>query len=208
MGVLKTFIGFLDLHSGSLTFLITFVYVVATIVICRANIKSAVATREQVSEQKKQFEEENRAFITIDIEIIRSGLLALRIQNHGKRIAENVKISISSAFLDNIPDEKDRGNMMKLCTTSFSLGINQFFYVNMGTHLDLYQLEKELFVVEVSYNDYNSNYSDKQIIDFHQYSGRLIYESPIQDIYQEMKKVVRELSETNKLIKKRMTGND
>ncbi len=64
MGVLKTFIGFLDLHSGSLTFLITFVYVVATIVICRANIKSAVATREQVSEQKKQFED-------IDISLVK-----------------------------------------------------------------------------------------------------------------------------------------
>ncbi len=39
---------------------ITAVYVIATILICRANIKSAKATREQVSESKRQFEETRR----------------------------------------------------------------------------------------------------------------------------------------------------
>ena len=198
--ILKTFIFFLDLHAGSLTFLITFVYVIATIFICQANIKSAKSTREQVLEQKKQFEEEHRAFVTVDIEIIRSGLLAIRFQNHGKRIADNIKVDISSAFLENIPDKKDRDNIKKLCACKFSLGINQFFYINMGTHLDLHQLKKHLCEIEISYNDYNSNYSDKQIIDFNQYSGRLIYESPTEDIYQEIRKVVKELSTTNKLL--------
>ena len=35
--------------------LITFIYVVATIEICRANIKSAEATKEQLEESKRQF---------------------------------------------------------------------------------------------------------------------------------------------------------
>ncbi len=39
---------------------ITAVYVVATIFICRANIKSAEATREQVAESKRQYEETQR----------------------------------------------------------------------------------------------------------------------------------------------------
>lgn len=39
---------------------ITAVYVIATILICRANIKSANATREQVAESKRQFEETRR----------------------------------------------------------------------------------------------------------------------------------------------------
>lgn len=39
---------------------ITAVYVIATIFICRANIKSANATREQVAESKRQFEETRR----------------------------------------------------------------------------------------------------------------------------------------------------
>ena len=44
--------------------IITAIYVVATIFICLANIKSAEATREQLAESKRQFEEGNRAYIT------------------------------------------------------------------------------------------------------------------------------------------------
>lgn len=40
--------------------IITGIYVVATIFICRANIKAANATREQVAESKRQFEETQR----------------------------------------------------------------------------------------------------------------------------------------------------
>ena len=40
--------------------LITFIYVVATIEICRANIKSAEATKEQLEESKRQFNETKR----------------------------------------------------------------------------------------------------------------------------------------------------
>ena len=57
---MEELIHFLDLHSGSLTvlvagmsMLITLVYVVATIFICRANIRSAEATRAQVAEARR-----------------------------------------------------------------------------------------------------------------------------------------------------------
>lgn len=51
---------FLNANSNSLMVLITFVYVVATVEICRANIRSADATREQLAESKRQFEETKR----------------------------------------------------------------------------------------------------------------------------------------------------
>ena len=41
-------IDWLNKNSGAMTFLITVVYVVATIAICQANIKSAKSTREQL----------------------------------------------------------------------------------------------------------------------------------------------------------------
>ena len=43
---------------------ITFVYVIATIAICVANLRSASATRAQLEETKRQYEEEGKAFIT------------------------------------------------------------------------------------------------------------------------------------------------
>ena len=84
---------------------ITGVYVIATIAICVANFKSANATRKQLQEQQRQFNESNRAFVTVTFEIIRSGLAMLHIQNTGKQIAQNVHISISQRFESNIKDK-------------------------------------------------------------------------------------------------------
>ena len=58
--ILLLFHDFMEKYSSALMVLITFVYVVATVEICRANIKSAEATRDQVNESKRQFEETQR----------------------------------------------------------------------------------------------------------------------------------------------------
>lgn len=78
--------------------IITAIYVVATIFICLANIKSAEATREQLVESKRQFDEENRAYVTVTFDVIRGGLMVLCVENHGKQIANDVKVHISSDF--------------------------------------------------------------------------------------------------------------
>ena len=59
--MIEQIIEYLNTNSGAMTFLITVAYVVATIFICWANIKSAKATKEQVAEQQREFEETNRA---------------------------------------------------------------------------------------------------------------------------------------------------
>lgn len=53
-------LAFLEAYSGAFTFLITVVYVIATIFICFANIKSAKATRDQIAESQRQFNENRR----------------------------------------------------------------------------------------------------------------------------------------------------
>ncbi len=58
--ILLLFHEYLEKYSGALMVLITFIYVVATVEICRANIKSAEATREQLVESKRQFDETKR----------------------------------------------------------------------------------------------------------------------------------------------------
>ena len=58
--MIENVITFLNANSGAMTFLITVVYVIATIFICFYNCKSAAATREQVEESKRQFVETKR----------------------------------------------------------------------------------------------------------------------------------------------------
>ena len=71
--------------SGWVLVVITSVYVIATILICRYNFLSAKATKEQTSELRRQFDETNRPNIDVTHEIVRGGLFCLKIENTGKK---------------------------------------------------------------------------------------------------------------------------
>ena len=167
--------------------IITAIYVVATIFICKANIRSAYATREQLTEQKRQFDETNRAYVTVTFEIIRSGLMVLHIKNYGKLIANNVRIKIPKSFIDNIPNNKDKKILEMLNNSVFQLGIEQSWYCCMGSHLDLDKLSSELLKIEILYNDSIRTYNEVTEIDLKQYLWAIIYDSSSEDIYQQMK---------------------
>ncbi len=57
---MKELIEFLNDNQGAIMVIITFVYVIATIIICSANIKSANASKAQLKESKRQFEESQK----------------------------------------------------------------------------------------------------------------------------------------------------
>ena len=198
--MMEQIIAYLNANSGAMTFLITAVYVVATIFICWANIRSAKATREQVAEQQREFEETNRAFVTVTFEIIKSGLAVLHIQNHGKRIATNVSVHISDAFIENMADKMDREHVQKLCQSVFTIGIGQSWYICVGSHLQLDQMSKELLTITVSYRDSVAQYCETTSIDLKQYFWSLIYDSPTEDIRQELKDSTKELKSIGKSI--------
>lgn len=198
--MIEQIIEYLNTNSGAMTFLITAVYVVATIFICWANIKSAKATKAQVAEQQREFEEMNRAFVTVTFEIIRSGLAVLRIQNHGKRIATNVSVHISDDFVENMADKRDKETVQKLCQSAFTVGIGQSWYICIGSHLQLERMSKELLTVTVSYHDSVSNYCETTSIDLKQYFWSLIYDSPIEDMRKELKDNTKELKSIGKSI--------
>ena len=171
--------------------IITSVYVAATIFICIANFKSATATRNQLKEQQRQFNESNRAFVTITFEIIRSGLAMLHIQNHGKQIAQNVHISISERFINSVNRQSERERLEALSKSQFDIGIGQSWYCLLGSHLDLKSLSKEMLHIDVTYFDNIDNYTESTDIDLEQYLWSILYESPVEDIYQEIKKQVQ-----------------
>lgn len=197
------FIDIINKNQGALMVIITLVYVVATVIICFANKKSADATKEQVEEQKKQFEESNRAFVTIDFRIIKDGLAVLCIQNIGKRIAKNVSVKISNTFIENIKDLTDKYSLNKICNSIFDIGIDQKWYVCIGSHVELKQISEEILNIELSYHDNFSNYHESISIDLKQYlDWALIYESPNQEIYNQLKYITKELKSINKSINK------
>ncbi len=78
--------------------LITAVYVLATILICWANIKSAKAVREQLAEARRQYEEDNCPRITYEMIYENRTFYGIRFSNHGRRVANHVQIKFSQDF--------------------------------------------------------------------------------------------------------------
>ena len=199
--ILFLFHDYIDTYSNSLMVMITFVYVVATVEICRANINSAKATREQNEELKRQFDEENRAFVTVSLEVIRNGLTVIHIQNFGKLVAENVNVQIDNHFIDNLPNAHAQDNLKSLSNSKFMLGIGQSRYVFIGTSPQNTQIGKETLSVDLSYSDSKKKYKEHIEIDLSQYYWALIYDSPEDDLCEEIKKMTKHISSIDSSLK-------
>lgn len=130
----QEFISYLNHNSGAMTFLITAVYVVATVFICWANIQSANASKAQLKEMQRQFRSINRPIISVEIVHLRRMFWVLRFTNHGTQTAFNVKIIIDSEFIESLsePEYKEivKDNNGKIKT----IGINQSYDLFIGAN--------------------------------------------------------------------------
>ena len=174
---------------------ITAVYVVATIFICRANIKSADATREQVAEAKRQYEEEHRAHIFYKLVYERRAVYGMRFTNHGRRVATNVRILLKQEFVDSIPriPSFDSG-LSTLKEREFTLGIGQSYDIYFGGKEFRNNLNKVPIEGTITYSDAKKSYSEKFYIDFEKYATFFSVDSETDDLIDILKKQNNELS--------------
>lgn len=125
-------ISYLNDNSGAMTFLVTIVYVVATIFICWANIQSANASKAQLKEMQRQFYSINRPIVSVEIVYLRRVFWALRFTNHGTQTAFNTKIILDSDFIESLSEPrflkivKDNNNKIR------TIGINQSYDLFIG----------------------------------------------------------------------------
>ena len=130
MDVLTGFAKFFELlnsNSGGLTFLITVVYVIATIAIYKANIQSANASKKQLEEMQKQYAEENRPHIEVEFLFERRSFYGLRFINHGKSTAQNVEIQLSDAFIDSLGSTNFAELLKKQKGKKCVIGVDQHY---------------------------------------------------------------------------------
>ena len=92
-------IEWLNNNSGFIMAVLTFVYVIATILICYFNYKSAKATYDQTKESYKQFIENSRAHVVPKIIELEGEMLCISFQNIGNDIAEEVIIKVNESWL-------------------------------------------------------------------------------------------------------------
>ena len=173
---------------------ITAVYVVATIFICRANIKSAEATREQVAEAKRQYEEEHRAYISYEFIYERRAIYGMRFTNYGRRVTTNVKIVFNQEFIDSLPTTTSyRNNLLKLKEQEFTLGIGQNYDIFFGGN-DFRNLpDKHPIEGSVTYSDAQNTYSETFYIDFEKYTTFFSVKSDTEYLLETLKNQNQEL---------------
>ena len=116
--------------------IITLVYVIATIFICWANIKSAKAAKEELAEIKKQYAEENRPHIEVEFCYEQRTWYIVRFINHGKLTAQHVKIVLDEDFISSLPEQEFRTILLKQSEKECIIGV--------GQHYDLYIASNEL----------------------------------------------------------------
>ena len=116
--------------------IITLVYVVATIFICWANIKSAKSSKEELAEMKRQYAEENRPRIEVEFCYEKRTWYIVRFVNHGKMTAQHVKIELDEDFIDSIPEQEFKNILRRQKNKECIIGV--------GQHYDLYISSNEL----------------------------------------------------------------
>lgn len=160
----------MPLITDWLMIVITFVYVVATIFICWANIKSAKASKEELTEMKRQYAEENRPRIEIEFCYERRIWYIVRFVNHGKLTAQHVKIILDEEFIDSLPEPDFQDTLRKQRKKECIIGV--------GQHYDLYIASNKLrgnpnmkpVTGKLSYQDESSKYESDIYIDLENYA--------------------------------------
>lgn len=174
-------------------FWITFVYVVATCFICYFNHQSAKASRDQLAEMKKQYEEENRANIEVEFVYERRTWYIIRFINHGKMTAQNVNIQLMQEFINSLPNENIRSMLYKQKDKKCIIGV--------GQHYDLYIGGNELrgnpnmvpVTGVITYQSNGETYSSDIYVDLENYMTFFSCNTEHDDLMKQLKDGTREL---------------
>lgn len=180
--------------------IITFVYVVATIFICWANIRSAKATKDQLAESKRQYDEENRAYITFAFIYEKKAIYGLRFTNHGRRVARKVRIALRNEFIESLTDRQFVDQLSRVSKNECVLGVNQSIDIFFGGNDFRENANKLPIEGDIIYSDDIGEYSEHFIIDFNSYPPIFTVDSEIEGIRQEMKKQTAEMEKLRREI--------
>lgn len=181
--------------------IITAVYVVATIVICIFNYKSAKASNNQVVESKRQFDESNRPHVFAGIEFVSEVFMCLYIENRGNDVASDINVLLDEDWLNLIKDNDYKEPLVELTQKPFMLAPGQkitraFTWVIVGVRnswLDVFNDHPLKVSVNYKRHNYDNSYTDAFVYDINLFRN-MFNEKPEND------KEIKEISKSLKAI--------
>ena len=192
---------FLDEHNGAVMVIITAIYVLATIGILFANLRSAKATREQLIESKRQYEEEHRPYIAYQIIFENRTWYGMRFTNCGRQIANHVQIKFDEDFLASLTNTPYVKDIYQLKDKELILGIGQSYDVFFGQ--DGFRENPYLKPItgEIIYGEQNK-YRETFYIDFARYATFYSVTNSADIFHKDMEKIIGELKAIEQKLKK------
>lgn len=178
---------------------ITFVYVVATALICYANFKSAKASKAQLEEMQKQYDEENRPYITTEVIYEKRAFYGLRFTNHGKRIANHVTIDLEDSFINCLKDSHKQ-MLRKQKGKSCIIGIGQHYDMFIGSNELRRKEDLPLARGTISYESQGKKYHEEFTIDLKNYMTFFSVYSYDEDILNAIKQQNNELRKISNIM--------
>ena len=193
-------------NNGFAMVVLTFVYVVATALICYFNYKSAKATNDQTHESYKQFIENSRAHVVPKIIELEGEMLCLSFQNIGKDIATDVVIKVNESWLKKLKNTatfpETANKLRKKKKKKLFLTVEQQLCYGLcipGNGYDDFKvLGETILKVDISYKTLGNFYEDHYEMPLDGYNF-LVNSS---DYVRLTKKQIQEMKNTNKELKK------
>ena len=187
---------------------ITAVYVIATILICWANLQSAKAAKAQLEEMKKQFEEENRPNIEAELLYERRMWFVVRFVNHGRKTAKHVKIELEEEFIDSLPEEQIKSLLLKQDKKECIIGVGQHYDLYIGSNALRGYPNIKPFSGIVRYGDESHSYEETVFIDLENYMTVFTSNTDHDDYMKAIRKMSEELKGIKQAVKKLQKQND
>lgn len=172
---------------------ITTVYVIATIIICKANYKSAKEAHKQTEESIQQFNKSNRPYITCEYILSSRIYCGIHICNHGNQVARNLKINVDKEFMDLLV-EGHFLNFKKINDSVYTVvGINQSYDFYFSKVKDK-PVKVPLNILLKYENDEGKSYEERFVIDL----GKQL---PSESIKSDFEKAVKSINRQNEVLK-------
>ncbi len=145
---------------------ITTVYVIATVLICIFNAKSAKAMKEQTEELRTQFYMVNRPIITVEIVLMKGAFWAIRLTNRGTQTAFNVKLELDEDFILSIRDYAFTEKLIEEKRKEQTISVGQKYDLIFGGNRYTETYEKEPLTGRIIYKGYNGSvFAENFVID-------------------------------------------
>ena len=173
-------------NSGFVMALLTVVYVGTTLFMYFSNRKSVSIQKAQLKEMAHERELRDRPYVILSLESIRNGIICLKIENIGNSVAIDVCIELDSDFIENVLSIMGNENIETINKKKMYLAPKQTHYIALSGPATFSELVKTPLIGIITYN---GKYKETVTIDFKNYIGGLIYESPLGDIAEHLKKI-------------------